>query len=395
MIDLVLLAVILAYAVSGYRQGLAVGTLSLGGFLLGAIVAMMVVPPLAEGLDPGLQRSFAVLVAVLLFAWLGQLVGALVGGKLRDTVSFRPAQMVDQVLGGLAGIVAVSLVLWFIAGALRGSPSPGLARAVSSSQIILAVDHLVPGRVATLADRFRDAVAGSDFPRVFAGVAPEQIIPVQSPNPKAMSTATLREAQRSIVKITGDAQACGRGQEGSGSVVAPQRVVTNAHVVAGMRAPSVQVGGVGRRYPARVVLFEPGLDLAVLAVPELPLAASPLELGRDLARSDDAVVAGFPRNGPFVARAARVRSVITATGEDIYGRAGAQRQVYSLFAKVEPGNSGGPVLNSQGDLVGVVFAKSLDDPATGYALTMREVRDEIDAGIAARQPVSTGRCAVS
>ena len=193
------------------------------------------------------------------------------------------------------------------------------------------------------------------------------------------------------MKITGAAVACDRGQEGSGAVIAPQRVITNAHVVAGVKEPYVQVGGVGRQYPARVVSFDPRRDLAVLAVPALQ--APPLPEGDNLARGDDAIVAGFPRNGPFKVNAARVRQVIQASGEDIYARPGVVREVYSLFADVQPGNSGGPLLDRNGALAGVVFAKSLDDNQTGYALTLDEVEPVIQAGTTASGTVSTGDCA--
>lgn len=392
MIDLILLIVMAWYAVSGYRQGLVVGALSLGGFLGGAVVAMVVVPAVTQGLAPGLQRSFVVLVAVLLLAWIGQLVGALVGGKVRDQLTFRPVQVVDQLLGALAGLVSVALVVWFVGGALRASPSPAVARAVASSKTLSAVDAVVPDRLTTLANSFRDAVAGSTFPRVFAGVGPERILPVAPPDAGAMPDQVLSRAQLSVVKITGEARSCSRGQEGSGFVIAAERVATNAHVVAGVRSPSVQVDGVGRRYSARVVMFDPRRDIAVLAVPGLDAPA--LQLGRNLGNGADAVVVGFPRNGPFTSSPARVRSVIEASGEDIYGQPGAARQVYSLFAEVEPGNSGGPLLAVDGSLAGIVFAKSLDDPQTGYALTMDESRADLVAGINATNRVSTGGCAI-
>jgi len=355
------------------------------------MLAMKVVPPLADGLEPGLQRSFVVLAAVLLFAWLGQLGGALLGGRLRDRLTLPAAQVVDQLLGAIAGVVAVSLVLWFVGGALRRSPSPELNQAVSRSRILRAINAVVPEPVATVAQSFRDAVAGSNFPQVFSGVSPEEIAAVPSPNPAAMPKAVLQRAARSIVKITGDAEACNRSVEGSGAVIAPGRVVTNAHVVAGMRSPSVQVGGVGAQYTARVVLFDPRRDLAVLAV--RGLSAPALVWGDNLTQGADAMVAGFPQNGSFQSGAARVRRVLNATGSDIYGRPRAVRQVYQLYAKVEPGNSGGPLLDVGGRLAGVVFAKSLDDPKTGYALTLDETRADLTAGLTATAAVSTGACA--
>lgn len=392
MTDLVVLIVMAWYAISGYRQGLVVGALSLIGFLGGALVAMFLVPVLTQGLQPGLQRSFLVLVAVLLLAWVGQLLGAMTGGKVREQLTFRPVQLVDQLLGAVAGLISVALVLWFVGGALRASPSPSVARAVASSRVLAGVDGIIPDQLTTLANSFRESVAGSSFPRVFAGVGPEQILRVPAPDPGAMSPATLQQSRRSLVKITGEARACGRGQEGSGFVVAPERVATNAHVVAGVRSPSVQVMGVGRHYDATVVLFDPRRDIAVLAVPGLKAPA--LRLGGDQENGADAVVAGFPRNGPFSSSPARVRSVIQASGEDIYGRPGVTRQVYSLYAEVEPGNSGGPLLAVDGSVAGIVFAKSLDDPQTGYALTLSESRADLVTGTTASAQVGTGGCAV-
>jgi S1-C subfamily serine protease len=384
--------VIASYAVSGYRQGLAVGALSLGGFLAGALIAMEIVPPMADGLDEGIQRSFAVLVSVLLFAWLGQLAGALLGARLRRHLTVRPAQIADQMLGMVAGVVAVVLVLWFVGGALRGSPAPSVNRAVSSSHLLATVDRYMPDNLNVLAENFRRAVAGSEFPRVFAGVAPEQILPVATPDRRVVGAKGVDQAEGGIVKIVGDATTCGRGQEGSGAVVAAHRVLTNAHVVAGVDAPTVQVRGEGPRLPARVVLFDPQRDVAVLYVPDL--AAPPLRIApADLGHGDDAVVAGFPKNGPFSAGAARVRAVLSAIGEDIYGKPGVTREVYSLYANVQQGNSGGPLLDTSGGIAGIVFAKSLDDAATGYALTIKEVRADIAAGFAATARVSSGGCA--
>jgi S1-C subfamily serine protease len=391
VIDVILVVVLLGYAVSGFRQGLVVGVLSLGGFVGGALVAMWAFPVIAAGMDPGLQRSVLVLFAVLVMAWLGQFLGALVGGRVRDRITHQPAARVDQVLGAVAGLLSVALVMWFVGGAIRGGPSPSLSRAVASSRVLNAIDAVAPDALVSLADTFRSVVGGTSFPRVFSGVGPESISPISPPDTAAIDERAIRAVRDGIVKITGEATACGRGQEGSGAVVARERVVTNAHVVAGVRRPNVQISGTGRRYQASVVAFDPRRDLAVLAVPGLPSA--PLDYGEALQRGDDAVIAGFPRNGPFLASAARVRSVLRATGEDIYGDAGAVREVYSLYARVEPGNSGGPVLTPDGDLVGVVFAKSLDDANTGYALTLAEAEPVIQAGITARRAVGTGDCA--
>jgi S1-C subfamily serine protease len=195
-----------------------------------------------------------------------------------------------------------------------------------------------------------------------------------------------------IVKVTGVAGACSRGQEGTGWVVAPQRVVTNAHVVAGVSEPLVQVTGLGDRLQGEVVLFDAARDLAVIAVPDLE--AVPLALGAELGPGEPAAVAGFPLDGAYQSSPARVRQVVDARGEDIYGRSGVVREVYSLFADVEPGNSGGPLLDPEGAVVGVIFAKSLDDEDTGYALTLAESQEVIDAAASSSSPVPTGSCTI-
>jgi len=200
----------------------------------------------------------------------------------------------------------------------------------------------------------------------------------------------VARAATSIVKITGVASSCNRDQEGSGWVVAPERVVTNAHVVAGTSTESVRIDGVGRSYDARVVVFDPRRDLAVLSVPGLPAPVS--RLGANLQRAAGAVVAGFPLDGPYRLDTARVRDVLTATGADIYGNPGVVRQVYSLYARVQPGNSGGPLLSPSGAVVGIVFARSLDDDKTGYALTLDEARPVLEAASSSGSPVSTGGC---
>jgi S1-C subfamily serine protease len=157
-----------------------------------------------------------------------------------------------------------------------------------------------------------------------------------------------------------------------------------------MRSVTLRIKGTGASYEGRVVVFDPQRDLAVVAAPDLP--AQPLGQGDALERGDSGVVAGFPLDGPYRLDAARVRDVVQARGSDIYGSSGTSREVYSLYARVRPGNSGGPLLSTSGDVVGVIFAKSLDDNSTGYALTLDEARPVLRAAASASNPVSTGPC---
>jgi S1-C subfamily serine protease len=182
---------------------------------------------------------------------------------------------------------------------------------------------------------------------------------------------------------------CRRRLEGTGFVYAAQHVMTNAHVVAGVRKPKVLLED-GRSLDATIVLYDPRRDVAVLYVPGLQLA--PLSFAGEAASGASAVVAGYPGDGPFTAVAARVRGAERARGSDIYQRSQVTREIYSLRARVRPGNSGGPLLAPSGDVYGVVFAAAVDNSDTGYALTAGEVRSDADRGQSAVNPVSSGGC---
>jgi S1-C subfamily serine protease len=206
------------------------------------------------------------------------------------------------------------------------------------------------------------------------------------------SNAVLRSADLaagpSTVKVEG--VGCGVLQEGSGFVAAPGLVVTNAHVVAGIGAPQVQVG---RSVDAtEVVLFDPSFDLAVLRVPGLTAPALRLDPA-PVGRGTQAAVLGYPGGGPFTVDAAGVMAAFEAQGRDIYGRGLTLRNVYELDALVRPGNSGGPLVLPDGQVIGVVFSRSTVDPSIGYALTSPDVLPRVAQAESAVRPVSTGPCA--
>ena len=395
IVDVLLAVLLLSYAVTGYRQGLLVSTMSLVGFLSGGALGMWLLPQLLQrwnGIgDNVLWHTVLLVFGVFMLASIGQGLAVSAGTRLRRQVRLKPVRVVDAFLGGVASLVAVSILVWFVAGAVRGGAPAPLARAIGSSRILQTIDRAVPAQTTQLFAGFRALLDREGFPRVFDGVQVEPIPSVASPNPAVAASPGVAAAGASVVKITGLAAACNRGQEGSGWVVSPGRVVTNAHVVAGMASPRVRVQGTGRSYDSQVVVFDPQRDLAVLDV--RGLRAPALREGDQLGRGDGAVVAGFPLDGPYRLDPARVRTVLTARGSDIYGAPGTVREVYSLYARVEPGNSGGPLLSRDGRVVGIVFAKSLDDVSTGYALTLHEAAPVLDAARAATAPVGTGVCA--
>ncbi len=394
LLDIGLALMLVGYAWSGYRQGFVVSVLSLGGFLGGGALAMLGLPSLLDGWaaleDNDALRAVVVVGAVFLCAALGQALAVAIGRRLRPRRGRSTSGRLDAI-GGMAAVLAATAVLvWFVAGSLRPAAPPALRAAMSESRVLGAIDTVVPERTSRLFARFQEALDAEGFPRVFEGFGREPIAAADPPDAALTASPAIDAVAGSIVKVIGTSDRCNQGQEGSGWVAAQGKVVTNAHVVAGLEQVFVRVRGVGRGHPATVVLFDPRRDLAVLDVPGLD--AAPLLRGSTLAAGESAVVAGFPLNGPYDLQAARVRRTIEARGADIYGQGGTIREVYSLRAVIRQGNSGGPLLDPRGRVVGVVFAKSLDDPQTGYALTLAEADPVLRYAGAAREPVATGAC---
>lgn len=390
-LDLVLLVSAASFAFSGYRQGFVAGVLAFAGFLAGGVAGLLLAPTLVASLDPGLGQSVLAVGLVLFAASVGQVLLGWLGAMVRRRITWQPARELDNGLGAAVSVLAMLVVAWFLASSLRPGPVPSLSREIGDSKVVAAVDQVMPDRARTLFSSFRRVLDDTALPPVFSGLAPERIRKVPPPDGTITGNAAVRRAAQSVVEVTGTAGDCSRTLDGSGFVVSAQHVLTNAHVVAGVDAPQVRIGGEGRRYDARVVVFDSHRDLAVLYVPDLQAPA--LSFDGSASTGDDAVVAGFPGGGPFRLVAARVRDEINARGPDIYRRTEVTRDVYSLYADVEPGNSGGPLLSTAGDVYGVIFAKSLDDATTGYALTTKEARPVVSEGRDATRAVDTDTCA--
>jgi len=393
-LDVALVLLLIGYAATGYRQGFVVSVLSLAGFLGGGALAMVLLPSVLNHV-PSLQattvqRTVVVILVVFVLASFGQALAVAIGQRIRRVVRIRSARVVDAILGAFVVVASTAVLAWFVAGAVRSGAPPVLARAIGESRVLRTIDEVVPPQTTRLFASFREALDHEGFPRVFEGISAEPIKPIATPDGSAATTTAVADAAGSIVKITGLSNACQQGQEGSGWVVAPGKVVTNAHVVAGLGQVTLRPRGTGRTYTGQVVVFDPARDLAVIDAPDLTAPA--LSLGPAVGAGTSTVVAGFPLDGPYNVGAARVRDVLRANGADIYGRPGIDRQIYSLYATVRPGNSGGPLLDTRGEVVGIVFAKSLDDPNTGYALTLDEARPVLDAAATASVPVNTGAC---
>ncbi|MGV9252977.1 MarP family serine protease [Streptomyces sp. NPDC003697] len=397
VLDILLLVAAVWFAVVGYRQGFVVGILSVVGFLGGGLVAVYALPAIWDALTDdsavGTTAAVVAVVVVIVCASVGQALTTHLGNKLRVHITWSPARALDATGGALVNVVAMLLVAWLIGSALAGTTLPTLGKEVRTSKVLLGVSRALPAQADTWFADFSSVLAQNGFPQVFSPFANEPINEVRPPDAALANSVVAARAKRSVVKVMGTAESCGKVLEGSGFVFDDRRVMTNAHVVGGVDEPTVQIGGEGEKYDAKVVLYDWRRDIAVLDVPDLKAPALKFT-STDARGGDSAIVAGFPENGAYDVRAARLRGRITANGPDIYHRGTVRRDVYSLYAVVRQGNSGGPLLTPDGKVYGVVFAKSLDDAETGYALTADEIRQDITEGRTANQQVGSDACAL-
>ncbi|MFB9467642.1 MarP family serine protease [Streptomyces cinereospinus] len=391
LLDVLLALVILVYAGTGYRRGLVAGCVSLAGFVGGAVLGVWLLPWVRELVSPGTTAATVTAVLTVLGpAVVGHALAGRPARRLRRELAGGPLRVADGVGGAAANSVAALVVAWVAASVLAASAAPLMTGAVRDSRLLGAVQTAMPDTTPAWFSRATSTLTEAGFPQVFNPFGSESTAEVARPSGDNVTASADGAAKRSTVKIEGFTG--GQGREGSGFVYAAERVMTNAHVVAGIDEPAVRVGGVGPSYQAQVVLFDPDRDVAVLYVPELRAPALEFD---DAKRGDAAVVAGYPHDGGLDLQAATVASRVRAAGQDIYSDDDVTREIYAIRSTVRPGNSGGPLLTTEGKVFGVVFARSTTDAETGYALTAAEV-----AGAAARAadlttPVDTGELVAS
>jgi len=386
-LDIALLVVTGLVAISGFVEGFVLGACATIGLVIGSLIGVYGVPRVLDNFNPSVSVSFAALVLVIVLAAIGRTVGGLLGAKARNGISWRPVKAVDALGGAVLAAASVLVVAWVLGVAVSGARIPSVTAAVRGSEVLAKVDQALPDDADRALQAFNDVVNTDLFPRFLDPFVPERIRDVRPPDGTTSRLPAVRAAASRVAKITGVAS-CSRGLEGSGFVYAPQRVMTNAHVVAGVDNPTVEIDG--KEYESTVVHYDPAVDIAVLFVPQL--SVQPLRLDPSGRAEATAVVLGYPENGPFDAEPARIRSEERLRGPDIYGDRTVTRETFSIWASVRPGNSGGPLISSRGTVYGVVFAASVEDDRTGYVLTADQVAPGAAAGARATEEVSTGPC---
>lgn len=386
---IVVIALVVAFA-TGITRGFFATVGTIAGLVVGALAALWWVPPLtplvSDLLPEGLWRTLGLLALVVAIVALFTALGTALGAAIRRGVERTRLRGIERFFGGLVNLAATALVVLVLAAGATTSGVPLVSSAVASSTVIQALDRLSPAPLDDALAAIRALVVDDGLPRLR-----EVIGTVVTPTdpPVALDDPDLQRASASVARISGTAYACGVSMTGSGFLAAPGLVVTNAHVVAGVDAPLVQLPG-GDAREGRIVYIDAVDDLAVIAVADLE--ATPLAISAPVPAGTQTAVQGYPRGGPFASSTAGVIAVGPVPVPDIYERSAAVREVYTLDADVQPGNSGGPLLDADGDVVGVVFARGAEGERRGYAMTTGELRPALQGVDLDSPTVASGEC---
>jgi uncharacterized membrane protein required for colicin V production len=378
-LDIFIALFVFLVVLRGARTGLLAGVFSLVGVVLGAALGSRLAPLLLPEGESPIFGAGITLISILAFAVFGEVVARATGGVLRAQLSSSASEALDSLGGAALGLV-LSLVLVWAVGlfALQSPPLTGLHPAMQESRILQALNERMPSELLIRAVAELDPLPQIQGPEPDVAVPNERI----ARNPEVLAAGSRTVRVSSI--------ACGYGVEGSGWVAAPDLVVTNAHVVAGEAVTRVQPGGTGPRLRAEAVLFDDKNDVAILRVDGLGLGPMPLAAP---VVGEAAAVLGFPENGPLDIEPARTGATRRVISGDAYNRGPVERTVTSFRVYVRPGNSGGPVVNTDGEVVATVFASRADSSDSGYGIPSRIVQRRLAAAAGRTEPVSTGGCA--
>lgn len=387
VIDIVLIGILLIALIVGLQRGLLASLGVLIGLIVGGLAVFWLVPVVNDWWPWQSTRVIAMIGLVVALLIGGAAAGGGIGGALRRGVDRTPLRGFDRFFGGLFAVIATALALTLVGSSVTATGTPVVSTAVASSQVLRTIDSLTPPPVAETLARVRSAVLDDGLPQLGELL---DLDGTPTAPPVALDDPVLAAAAASVARVSGTAWSCGTSATGSGFVLAEDRVVTNAHVVAGVSAPIVELPNQPAR-EGRIVYFDPIDDLAVIAVDDLGVA--PLPVVAPIPPGTAGVVQGYPFGGPFTMVNAEVLSSGSAPVPDIYNASTSTREIYALAAEVNPGNSGGPLLTAAGEVAGVVFARAEADATRGYAMTTTELEPVRTGAIAWSDEVSSGSCA--
>lgn len=386
LLDALIIFLLIGALVRGAELGFIHQAFSTIGFFIGLVLGASLVPHTIAYAHTPLSRFGITIATTLGAALIIMAISELVGTMIKHRIAFKEAlNRIDNTLGSVLGALSLFATVWLAAAVLITLPIINLQSEIRSSWIVGTLNRNLPPAPGIIADLGR-LVAPNGFPNVFTGLEPTPTL-TTLPTPASLTSAVSKD-RASVVKVQGIG--CGGIVSGSGFVVASDLVATNAHVVAGISSPMV-IDGNGR-HSATAVWFDPNLDFAVLRVSNL--AGKPLSFDtKTIEHGTPGGVLGYPGGGPFTADVAAVLDEFNAKGQNIYNQGVTYRDIYSIQATVIPGNSGGPLVSTDGSVMGVVFATSTEYNNVGYALSNKQVISEINQAKTAGHAVSTGQCA--
>lgn len=384
-LDILIALFVVGMMLRGVKAGFLRQLFSIGGFLVGLLIAASAAPHLGKFLPTSPYKALILAGLVLVFGALVGTSAEILAYRLERHFHPHRGVPINGALGAVFGGMAALVSVWLIAAMLANSPLVQLSQPLQHSRIVRTMEQRLPHAPAVVA-RVGRLFGVHGFPQVFNGLEPFPTSPVPAPSSSVVAQVAKTDAA-SVVKIEGEG--CGEDISGSGFVVDPGVVVTNAHVVAGVEHPVVlDANGIHSAY---AVFFDPNLDLAILRVNGLSDRPLSLVTGDEPTGTQGAVL-GYPGGGPYTAVAAAVLRQMTAVGRNIYDQGIIARDVYEIQADVEPGNSGGPLVLPDGRVIGVVFAQSASQPGVGYALVSAEVAKQVAQSGHNTAAVGTGPC---
>ncbi|MBJ8346057.1 MarP family serine protease [Antrihabitans sp. YC2-6] len=389
-LDIAVLLVALLAATSGWRQGAVASALAFLGVVLGAVAGILIAPHVLVHVNEGRGRVLVGVLLIVTLVIIGEVAGMVLGRAARSGMHSPTARGVDSSVGAVLQMVAVLAAAWLLAVPLTASSQPEIAAAVRGSKVLAKVNAVAPEWMRELPSEFSALLDTSGLPDVIGPFGRTPITRVDPPDASVLESPIARNLEQSVLRIRGVAPSCQRALEGSGFIVAPERVMTNAHVVAGTTGVTVDTEG-KEPLEAKVVLFDPSVDIAILEVPGLTgrvleFADQPAQTG------DNSIVLGYPGGGPYTASAARVRETLDLKGPNIYRSGTVEREVYTVRGSIRQGNSGGPLVAEDEKVLGVVFGAAVDNSDTGFVLTKTEVADQLASATQLSAPVETGSC---
>ncbi|GAA1404669.1 serine protease [Glutamicibacter uratoxydans] len=386
-LDVVISAVLLTFFILGIRRGFLLTVGDMVGLVVGGIAAFFAIPLVSTfASNPWWRLSLMVAVAAVLII-LGQALGRFIATKIRHWMNVDFLRSADRLAGGALSVLITATIIGALAFSASSMGIPRLSAEIAKSKMIETIRGLTPDFVTSAISSARSAVMAETIPAFLEPFAPP-VAPAEETDWKANDIQ--RAAAKSVAKISGTAVQCGVNLTGSGFVVDDELVMTNAHVVAGLSAATIEIGDEQLRR-AKVVYFDPQADIALLHVDGLE--AEPIPLAHhDLSRGDSAAFIGYPAGGPQQIHGAVVASMATVSIANIYGEDPGRLSVYQLSAQVAQGNSGGPLVDSNGDVAGLIFAKSRSNEDVGFALSLEEMQKALDAGGHRTTSIKTGTC---